>query len=136
MHTGAVLISHGYMAKETLNSAQMITGPTDNAYSFTMLADNSIQKTKKELKELLNSLYDYNELIIFADILGGTPCNIAIQEVAQEKKLKLVSGFNLGIIIETLTLINTGSTIDIDSIVQSGKSNIEKITAKIDNMSK
>jgi|SRR5699024_1461376 len=134
MKIGVVLISHGYMAKETLNSAQMIMGSIDNVHSFAMLSGYGIETTREKLNNLLDSLTDYDEVIIFADILGGTPCNIAFQEIVKKKKFKLVSGFNLGIVIETLTLINTNSKIDIDNIVQSGKSTIKNISAKIDDM--
>lgn len=42
-----------------------------------------------------------SEIIIMADLLGGTPCNAALLVANDDSRIKIISGLNLGMVIES-----------------------------------
>jgi len=134
MKTGMLLVSHGYMAEETLKSAEMIIGDIKNTKSIAMHSNYSTDATKEIMKDTLKEFDSYEEVIIFADLLGGTPCNLILQEVVSDKdKYKLISGFDLGIIIETLSIVNSNGEFEIKDIIESGKNSITDVIEKFNS---
>lgn len=97
-----IIITHGEFANAILHSAQMITGPQKNIYEFCFGEDESIDNLKERVKELLINHKD-EENIIFTDIKGGTPFNVAYI-LSKKFKFVLITGLNLPILLETFML--------------------------------
>lgn len=96
-----ILTSHGDMACDTLKSAEMITGKIENAYALAMEADDGMLKTSTKIDELIKKVSPkFKHIIIIADLLGGTPCNVAIERSINMDNITLLSGFNLSMVIE------------------------------------
>ena len=134
MKTGVLLVSHGNMAEETLKSAEMIIGNIENATSIAMYSNYSTDITKKIMKDTLKEFSSHEKVIIFADLLGGTPCNLILQEVVNDNdKYELISGFNLGMVIETLSVVNYSGEFEIKNIIESGKDSIINVLKKFNN---
>ena len=49
---------------------------------------------------LPNYLSYIKHIFVIADLLGGTPCNVAIQKMASMENVTLISGLNLAMLIE------------------------------------
>lgn len=96
-----ILISHGNMACETLKSAEMIVGRMENAYALTMEANDGMLGTSTKLDELIKKTSPkFKHIIVIADLLGGTPCNVAIEKLVGRNDVTLLSGLNLPMVIE------------------------------------
>ena len=96
-----ILTSHGNMACETLKSAEMITGKIENAYALAMEADDGMLQASTKLDQMLLKVsLKFKHIIIIADLLGGTPCNVAIEKSLNKDNITLLSGFNLTMVIE------------------------------------
>jgi len=98
-----VLISHGKMAQETLKSAEMIVGNIDGAYSISMDEKEGSEGVTKKIREVMAGLKDYENIIVMVDLIGGTPSNAAVMELFKSNRVRIVSGFNLGMVLEFAT---------------------------------
>ena len=70
MTNEVILMSHG-MAKEILNSAQMILGDQINYPVVSMTPDDGIEGTFNKLDKIIGTLNDA-KIVILADLMGGT----------------------------------------------------------------
>ncbi|MBF0759099.1 PTS sugar transporter subunit IIA [Ligilactobacillus murinus] len=96
-----ILMSHGSMAKETLNSAKMILGDTLDYPVVSMQADDGIKGTLAKLEEILQTIPEKQPIVIIADLLGGTPANVAVLKSNSDPRIKVVTGLNLGMVLES-----------------------------------
>ncbi|WP_164917196.1 PTS fructose transporter subunit IIA [Clostridium sp. JN-9] len=96
-----ILLSHGNMAKETLKSAEMIVGKIENAYALSMDVDDGMNGIGLKLDNCFEGIgKNIKHVFVIADLLGGTPCNVAVQKLAAMENVTLISGLNLTMVIE------------------------------------
>ena len=70
-----VLISHGSMAEGVKVSLEMIVGRQEHVHTVSLRPDSDNLQFEKELNEKMKALN--GTTLIIADLLGGTPCNVA-----------------------------------------------------------
>ena len=107
MEKQIILMSHGMMAQEVLNSAKMIVGDQINYPVVCMTPDDGIDGTMTKLNQILSELPEDKEVIVIADLLGGTPANVASMKAAERPYLKVVTGMNLGMVLESFFLLES-----------------------------
>ena len=95
-----ILMSHGHLAEELQHSAEMIMGEIDGLFSIAMLESDGLDGTRRKLREVLDRLGDGAQVIIAADLLSGTPCNVAVQAMYERPGLRVITGLNLPMAIE------------------------------------
>ncbi|MFM1652887.1 PTS sugar transporter subunit IIA [Brevibacillus sp. B_LB10_24] len=131
VNRGIILISHGWMAVETLKSAEMILGPKENAAAIAMEATDSPESTKQKLQEELAKFSHCEEVIVLADLMGGTPCNVSLTLLGDHPNMQLFTGFNLPLVMELLA--SDFAPIDEirDNLVESGRAAVTDIRKKL-----
>ncbi|HFD0790414.1 TPA: PTS sugar transporter subunit IIA [Enterococcus faecium] len=99
---GVILASHGFFAKEALNSLEMIQGDFSNARVVSLFPGMSLADFVIKIEEKIEELDTTNGLLIICDIFGGTPSNAAVMILMkyQRKDYYAFAGFNLGILLE------------------------------------
>lgn len=97
-----IVTSHGNMAEETVNSAKMIVGAMENIFVISMKDDDGLQGTSEKFDGILADLTEETEIVVLADLKGGTPCNVALMKASLYPKMEVVSGLSLGMLIEGL----------------------------------
>lgn len=68
-----VLVSHGRFCEELKKSAEMIMGPQETISTVALLPEEGEADFLEKFEAITESLEDF---VVFADLLGGTPCNI------------------------------------------------------------
>ncbi len=107
---GIILISHGYFAKYAMESAEMIVGKQENYKIISVTDDKDLEDVIKELEDSYKILSKDREVIVLADIFGGTPCNAASRLMLSGKDVVAYTGFNLPVLLELL--LNRDDTLD------------------------
>lgn len=99
--TALLLMSHGDFAKELIKSAELILGKQDNFETLGVHLDDQIDDLKAMMFTKINTLNTENGLIVFTDIIGGSPMNLA-GYLLERDNILICSGMNLPILLECL----------------------------------
>ena len=92
-----VLISHGRFCEELKHSTEMIMGPQESNHSFAFHPEEGPDDF---LAKFLDTIKDFDDYLVFADLLGGTPCNVVSRLIMEGKEIELYAGMNLPMVIE------------------------------------
>lgn len=98
---GIILASHGEFAKGILQSGSMIFGEQENVKAVTLMPSEGPDDIRKKIEKAVATFGNEGEVLILADLWGGTPFNQANSLVEKHKdKWAIVSGLNLPMLIE------------------------------------
>lgn len=95
-----VLISHGSMAEGVKVSLEMIVGRQEHVHTVSLRPDSDNLQFEKELNEKMKALN--GTTLIIADLLGGTPCNVATKNYLNVDGVKIIAGMTLSVVIEAV----------------------------------
>jgi Phosphotransferase system, mannose/fructose-specific component IIA len=126
--TGLVLISHGDFALESLKSAEMIMGHQENVKTISVVLGMDLSETVRKLSEAVNEVKGSMGVIIMTDIIGGTPSNAASILTASMDGTLVLSGFNMPMLLETLTLRTSGLSEIAEKVCSIGRQSIVNLT--------
>lgn len=98
-----IVASHGLFAQEAVASVEMITGQKiENCGVVSIVEGKSYEEGLAEINELYNTLDRSNGVLIFTDIYGGTPANVATYLAITNSDVVVYSGFNLPTLLEIM----------------------------------
>jgi len=103
---GMVIVAHGGIGVEMLRAVEHVAGTQVLSASLSVEADSDIDHVRERLQSLVASCDSGDGVLMFADMFGGTPCNIALacMSAAGCPNVEVVSGFNLPMLIKAATL--------------------------------
>lgn len=100
-----LLVSHGLMAEGIVDSLKMLIGEVEGLSYITFSRDMGVDELTENIKDYLENQTD--NLMIFTDLLGGTPFNVASVLTHKLENVKVFYGMNLPIIIEAASMKET-----------------------------
>lgn len=119
--TELVLISHGNLCVELKKSAEMIMGPQEHIHAVPLLPAEGQEDFLKKFDDLVK---DFDDYVVFSDLLGGTPANTISKQIMLGRDIQLYAGMNLPMVIEFVNASLVGGTPD---YVTATKGSIVKI---------
>jgi mannose PTS system EIIA component len=99
---GIILISHGYYAEYAMKSAEMIVGKQENYEIISVTDDKDLEDVSEELNCAYKKLKAERDVIVLADIFGGTPSNATFRLLLNGEEVAAYTGFNLPVLLELL----------------------------------
>ncbi len=115
------------MAEETLKSAQMIVGKISGAYAVSMDATDGSEGLRKKIKGVIDGIENDGAIMVMVDLIGGTPSNSAATELFGNNRVRLISGFNLGMVLEFATTAIEDADELRSHLLEVGKSGIKDV---------
>jgi len=107
---GMVIVAHEHIGEAMLAAVDHVLGPQALVAALGIGADADIQSDLSEGSERLHALIKRCDagdgVLLFADMFGGTPCNLALSCVGEDR-VEVVSGFNLPMLIKAAALRQT-----------------------------
>lgn len=100
-----VLVSHGHFCEELKKSTEMIMGSLEFVHTVPLLPEEGIDDFTAKFLATVKELDDY---IVFADLLGGTPCNVVSRLILEGLQIELYAGMNMPMVIEFINSALTG----------------------------
>jgi len=100
---GIVLIAHARIASEMLAAAEHVLGKQSLIMPLNVEDSDQPDQLHDELLKILRQTDTGDGVLIFADMFGGTPCNVALS-VVEKGSVEVLSGFNLPSLIKALSL--------------------------------
>ena len=112
MTKSLILVSHGRFCEELKGSTEMIMGPQDNIHAVPLLPEDGPEDFTAKFEAAIEGLDDF---LVFADLLGGTPCNVVSRLIMEGRDIDLYAGMNLPMVIEFINASLTGTDADYKS---------------------
>lgn len=129
---GVLAISHGKMAEGMLDAAHMFFGddlPGVEALCF-MSSDNP-EDFDVKLKDAVARVNTGDGVIIFADLMGGTPANRSMYVLGDD--VQVITGANMTMMLELLgTRLADGTKVSkelVEQLQETGRTGIININA-------
>lgn len=101
--TGILIVTHADMGAALIDTLEFILGNKQeklDAISIDIKQDP--ESLRKKIKRGIKDVYCENGVIIFTDMFGGTPSNLAYAFL-EEGKVEVISGVNLPILLKAVT---------------------------------
>ncbi len=98
---GAVIITHGSFGAGLKEAAEIITGELSNVETIPVQGGESTDEISLRLEGAVSAVKSDGGTIIFTDMFGGTPMNIALPFL-DDGGVEVMTGVNLPIIIKFL----------------------------------
>jgi PTS system mannose-specific IIA component len=95
---GLLLVAHAGLARELLTAAEMIVGKIDKAEAIGIAPDDQVENIRDAIAEAINTVGP-DEVIIMTDMFGGTPSNIGLSFL-DENRVEVLTGVNLPMVIK------------------------------------
>ena len=98
---GALIVSHGNLANELLSAAQRIETNLGVVEAVPLEWTDTVDQAREKIRLALQRL-GTDSVIIFTDMFGGTPTNIAASFLGRAP-VEVVTGVNLPMVIKLAT---------------------------------
>ena len=97
-----ILVTHGNLAQEMLNTTAQIIGKTpEDLETLAITAAASVEKEAVKLQAMLKDCPD--GAVILTDIFGGSATNVSLTASKDNPKCNVITGLNLSML---LTAVN------------------------------
>lgn len=111
-----VLTSHGTLCDGMLDTYKKMVS-SDSPIIAVGLGDDGVDVFREHLSNAVEAQLESGNTLILADLLGGTPYNEAYALFLESpERLRVVSGFNFGMLIEVGIAAATSD--DLDAVVE------------------
>ena len=114
------------------SSVNLIAGEQEAYQYVDFLPTYSTEDLAAELNKALDALKDCEGVIIFTDLMGGTPFNTAAHLGRDRENVRILAGTNLPMLVEVVMSRKFMDDLDglVDSLLQTGKEQVAKFEFK------
>jgi PTS system mannose-specific IIA component len=96
---GGLVVTHGRLAIELLNAAEMIVGEIHGVTAVSIGWHDDVDTAAVMVGSALDRVRTPDGVLILTDMFGGTPTNIA-STFLDEGKVEIVTGVNLPMLLK------------------------------------
>ena len=100
---GLLVITHGKLADEFVAAARTIVGECENIAAVSIGWDDEVSDARRRIVEGIRKLDQGDGVLLLTDMFGGTPTNVAVSLLGEEK-VAILTGVNLPMIIKFTNL--------------------------------
>lgn len=125
---GIIVVTHGNFSKEIIKSCELIAGPAEKVIALTLNREDNIENLNEQFLKSLNELEDGDGVLVLADLLGGSPSNVASLNLKKGCKYQAITGLNLPMLLEAMINRN-GNTLErlAEACIQAGAEGVKHI---------
>lgn len=122
---GLVIASHGHLAEELVSTARQIVGELTDIATCSVEPGASPEDIKRHIKEAMKAVDQGDGVIVFADLIGGSPCMQSLS-LCQQARMEVITGVNLPMLLKANTLRRTSQSLSelAHQLTQYGQRNI------------
>ena len=125
---GLLVTGHGHFATGLNSSLELIAGAQPNVALVDFEADHSVETLKENLTKALDSLKEYDGVLVLSDLPGGSPFKTAVELKFErpDQAIEVIAGTNLPLLIASSTMTAVfESPLDLaEAMIPEGKDSI------------
>lgn len=103
---GLILVSHRNLAQEMKAVMEHVVGAQENVESVGIFPNDDMERRRSEIQEKIAKVNTGDGVIVLTDMFGGTPSNLAISMMTQDK-VEVLAGMNLPMLIKLAQVRST-----------------------------
>jgi PTS system mannose-specific IIA component len=101
--TGILVVTHANLASSLIETLELILGKEQkNLHPISIDIKEDPDSLRKKIKQGIAKVMTDNGVLIFTDMFGGTPSNLAYSFL-EEGKVEVISGVNLPLLLKAVT---------------------------------
>src|SRR5512144_1538437 len=106
MAVGVVVVTHGQLANELLNAAEMIVGDLPQFAAVSIGWHDDVEVAREEIARAIERVRRDQGVLILTDMFGGTPANLGVTFL-EANAVEVITGVNLPMLIKLARLQTT-----------------------------
>jgi PTS system mannose-specific IIA component len=98
---GVVVVTHGQLATELLNAAEMIVGDLPKFAAVSIGWHDDVSDAREDIAQAIERVRGDADagVLLLTDMFGGTPSNLAMTFI-ETNKIEVITGVNLPMLIK------------------------------------
>lgn len=101
---GILVATHGGFADGILNAVELLTGKPEKVETIGLYHGDGIDEFSTKVEDAIARLDDGDGVLVFVDIIGGSPYNAVMKCIAKQEKLKAIAGMNMAMLIQAVMM--------------------------------
>ena len=120
---GIILTGHNHFASGVGSSIEMVGGHQDYFEKVDFPDGYSEEQLIEELQKAIDRLAECQQIVIFCDLMGGSPFRQSATLSVANPRLRVVYGVNLGMMLEFVLSRQFVEDLDetLDTLVERGR---------------
>ena len=123
---GFILTGHGHFSTGLKSALDMIAGPQE-AFEIVTFTEDAAGAYGENLRAAVKDMREKTDgVLIFCDLMGGTPFNQSMMITAEQDNVSVVAGTNLPMLIDIVMARTEDSTVEdlVAEAVEVGKEGV------------
>jgi PTS system mannose-specific IIA component len=100
---GVVVVTHGQLATELVNAAEMIVGDLPQFAAVAIGWHDDVESARQEIERAIGRVQGTDGVLVLTDMFGGTPANLGVTFL-EENRVEVITGVNLPMLIKLARL--------------------------------
>jgi len=105
---GVVVVTHGQLAVELLNAAEMIVGDLPQFTAVSIGWHEDVNDAREDIAQAVERVKGDGGVLLLTDMFGGTPSNLGMTFLEGEH-LEVITGVNLPMLIKLASVSRSAS---------------------------
>ena len=130
-----IVASHGPLSASIVKSASLIAGSSSIAdiKTISITMETSVEEVRQAVETILESFDENDKILALTGIYGGSITRV-ISEYIGVRKLDVITGVNLGILLEAIFMKDTMEYDELVSyLIVNGKNGIRHINTELES---
>jgi PTS system mannose-specific IIA component len=124
MSVGVVIVTHYGLGQEFLQALRLIVPEAPEFHAVAIEPKQSVEDMRRAIDSALRAADQGQGVLVLTDMFGGTPSNISLSFL-EDRRVEVVTGVNLPMLIKLATLRNERSLEDLALFIKDyGQRNI------------
>jgi mannose PTS system EIIA component len=111
MSIGVVVVTHGQLATELLNAAEMIVGDLPQFVAVSIGWHDDVDVAREAIGRAIERVRGEQGVLVLTDMFGGTPANLGVTFLEPDK-VEVITGVNLPMLIKLARLQTSTALIE------------------------
>ena len=95
---GVVVVTHGQLATELVNAAEMIVGDLPQFTAVSIGWHEDVNDAREDIAQAIERVRGDEGVLLLTDMFGGTAANLAVTFVSED--VEVITGVNLPMLIK------------------------------------